>query len=157
MRHWRKPTLIRSLALVCLLLSGCSSLAGDQDIEGPLVLTVLGGVVVPEEGPPREGGYALEGEDVMSPGPTIVARAGQQVTITFKVADEIVLEPHDFVIVAEQDKLADPLWGAQTDKLRFGEQQTITFTPDTPGTYFYICSVSDHLHRGMWGSFVAEE
>ena len=157
MRHSCSPMSVSCLFLVSLLLFACSSIGGEQDIEGPLVLTVLGGVVIPEEGSPREGGYALEGEDVISPGPTIMARAGQRVTINFKVADEIVPEPHDFVVVAEKDRLADPLWEAQTDKLRFGEEQTITFTPDTPGTYFYICSVSDHLGRGMWGSFIVEE
>ena len=99
----------------------------------------------------------MEGEDLVSPGPTITVRAGQAVTITFKIADERVPESHDFVIVAEKDRLAEPLWGAETEWLPFGEQQTITFTPDTPGSYFYICTNSDHLPRGMWGSFIVEE
>ncbi len=147
---------------------------GNDEATG---LVVLGGVVIPEEGVPTELGFAFEGEDVVSPGPAITVRAGEPVTITFKVADEIVPEPHDFVIVADMGlvpldfgaetmegriarnkaRLADPLWGAKTEQLRFGEQQSITFTPDTPGSYFYICSVLDHLRLGMRGSFIVEE
>jgi nitrite reductase (NO-forming) len=33
----------------------------------------------------------------------------------------------------------------------------VTFTPDKPGTYYYICSVPGHVERGMWGRFVVEE
>ena len=124
---------------------------------------VIGGDVIPEEGAPTTAGFALEGEDITSPGPTITVRAGEPVTITFKNVHDFP-EPHDFVIVAEMDNLAllskplvDPLWGAETEWLPFGEQQSITFTPDTPGSYFYVCTNSDHVSRGMWGSFVVEE
>ncbi len=143
-----------STAIAMFLIAGCGE---------PAEFVVIGGVVISDEGP-AGGGFAIEGEDLVSPGPTITVRAGQPVTITFKVADEIVPEPHDFFIVADKDyrevvfaKLEGPLWGAGTESLSFGEEQTITFTPDTPGSYFYICSVSDHLFRGMWGSFEVEE
>ena len=162
MNLWLGPRMKSCLLLLCLPLFACSALGGEQDTEGPLTLTVIGGVVIPEEGPPREGGFALEGEDLVSPGPTITVRAGEPVTITFKVVDEIVPEPHDFVIVSEKTAprptgFVVSLWEAKTDRLRFGEEQTITFTPDTPGSYFYICSVTDHVYRGMWGSFIVEE
>ncbi len=175
-----KPRLFVLLFVAGLLVLGILAIAcgdnGDGNDEAT-AFVVLGGAVIPEEGVPTELGFALEGEDVVSPGPAITVRAGEPVTITFKVADEIVPEPHNFVIVADmglvpldfgaetvegriaRDKArrADPLWGAKTERLPFGEQQSITFTPDTPGSYFYICSVSDHLHRGMWGSFIVEE
>ncbi len=155
-----KPRLFVLLFVAGLLVLGILTIAcgdnGDENDEAA-ALVVLGGVVIPEEGPATEGGFAFEGEDVVSPGPAITVRAGEPVTITFKVVDEIVPEPHDFVIVAEKARSADPLWGAKTEPLPFGEQQSITFTPDTPGSYFYMCSVSDHLRRGMWGSFIVEE
>ncbi len=155
-----KPRLFVLLFVAGLLVLGSLAIACGDDGDGNDEATahvVLGGVVITEQGAPTEGGYALEGDDVVSPGPTITVRAGEPVTITFKVADEIVPEPHDFVIVAEKARFADPLWGAKTEQLPFGEQQSITFTPDTPGSYFYICTVSDHLSRGMWGSFIVEE
>ncbi|MCH7567751.1 MAG: multicopper oxidase domain-containing protein [Nitrospirae bacterium] len=110
----------------------------------------------------------MGGEDITSPGPTITVRVGEPVTITFKNVTDLldlhVLEPHDFVIVAAMDnpevltKLrVDPLWGAETEWLPSGEQQTITFTPDTPGSYFYLCTNTDHADLGMWGSFIVEE
>ncbi len=154
------PRLPVFLFVAGLLVLGILAIACGDNGDGngeATALVVLGGVVIPEEGPASEGGFAFEGEDVGSPGPTITVRAAEPVTITFKIADEIVPEPHDFVIVAEKARTADPLWGAKTEQLRFGEQQSITFTPDTPGSFFYICSVSGHLSRGMWGSFIVEE
>ena len=166
---------VAGLLVLGILAIACGDDGGENDEATALV--VLGGVPIPEEGPPTEGGFAFEGEDVVSPGPAITVRAAEPVTITFKIADEIVPEPHDFVIVAgmglapldfgadtlegriarNNARLTDPLWGAETEQLPFGEQQSITFTPDTPGSHFYICSVSDHLSRGMWGSFIVEE
>ena len=166
MNPWLGPGTISSLSFVCLLLFACSPLGQEQDTEGGSAYVVIGGVVIPDEGPAKNVGYALEGEDVMSPGPTITVRAGEPVTITLKIADERVPESHDFFIVAEKDnrdvifpiaEQEEPLWGAGTELLSFGEQQTITFTPDTPGSYFYICTHSGHLRRGMWGSFIVEE
>ncbi len=154
------PRLFVLLFVAGLLVLGILAIACGDDGDGndeATALVVLGGVVIQEEFGLGELGFALEGEDVVSPGPTITVRAGEPVTITFKVADEILPVPHDFVIVAEKASLADPLWGAKTAQLRFGEQQSITFTPDTPGSFFYICSVSDHLDGGMWGSFIVEE
>ena len=158
MNYWLGARMIACLLLVYLLLFACSPLSAGRDTEGPLTMTLIAGIVVPEEGAPMEAGYAFEGEEVTSPGPTITARSGQQVTITLENMEDYVREPHNFVIVAEKGfGLADPLWGAETERLVLGEQQSITFTPDTPGTYVYICSVSDHLSRGMWGSFEVEE
>jgi hypothetical protein len=53
---------------------------------------------------------------------------------------------HDFVVVAEQDELAEPLWGAigKEDALEPGERRSVTFTPDAQGSFFYICSVPGH-------------
>jgi plastocyanin len=142
------------------MLFACSALGAEQDIGGPSAFAVIGGAIIPEEGSPTEGGFGFEGEDIVSPGPTIVVKAGQPVTITFENVHEGFPVEHNFVIVAEKDKYADradPLWGAETERLREAEEQTITFTPDTPGSYLYICSVSDHAFLGMWGIFVVEE
>ena len=161
MIQWLSRRTISVVILICLLMSACSLLGQEQDEAGPSAYVVIGGTIIPEEGPPTEGGYALEGEDIVSPGPTIKEHVGEPVTITFKNVDDYLPEPHNFVIVAEKDwpeaVIADPLWGAKTEPLRFGEQQTITFTPDTPGSYFYICSVSDHLYHEMWGRFIVED
>jgi len=144
-----------SVTIAMFLLAGCGE---------PAEFVVIGGVTIPVGDSFRKPGYALEGEDITSPGPTITVRVGEPVTITFKNADDYQVEPHDFTIVAEMDETAlltkldvDPLWGAETEWLPTGEQQTITFTPDTPGSYFYVCTNSDHAFLGMWGSFIVDE
>ncbi len=142
-----------SIAIAMFLLAGCGE---------PAEFVVIGGVTIPVGDSFRKPGYALEGEDITSPGPTITVRVGEPVSITFKNLDDFIPEPHDFTIVADMDETAllrdaDPLWGAETEWLPLGEQQTITFTPDTPGSYFYVCTNSDHAFRGMWGTFVVEE
>ncbi len=146
--------MVGSIAIAMFLLAGCGE---------PAEFVVIGGAVIAYEDPDKRAGYALEGEDITSPGPSITVRVGEPVTITFKNVHDFP-EPHDFTIVAEMDNLAllskllvDPLWGAETEGLPSGEQQTITFTPDTPGSYFYICTNSDHARLGMWGSFIVEE
>ncbi len=157
MNYWLSTRVTSCLLLASLLLFACSALGAEQDIGGPSAFAVIGGGIIPEEGSLTEGGYGFEGEDIVSPGPTIVVKAGQPVTITFKNVEERFPVEHNFVIVAEKQSSADPLWGAETERLREAEEQTITFTPDTPGSYFYICSVSDHALAGMWGTFVVEE
>ncbi len=158
MNHWLGLRTISPLLFVWLLLFACSTLGGE-----PAEFVVIGGAVIPAESPSKVAGYALEGEEITSPGTTITVRVGEPVTITFKNVHDFP-EPHDFTIVADMDTPAqlskhqvDPLWGAETEWLPFGEEQTITFTPDTPGSYFYICTNSDHVSRGMWGSFIVEE
>ncbi|MGH2694261.1 MAG: multicopper oxidase domain-containing protein [Actinomycetota bacterium] len=123
----------------------------------------------------REGfaelaGYALKGDEITSPGPTIRLRAGEEVTVTLENVhgrfDEESIA-HDFVVVAEQDELAEPLWGAAIGTedpnlrryipLEPGARGSVTFTPDTEGSFFYICSVPGHASsHGMWGRFIVE-
>ncbi len=159
----RPPAHLFVVALALLVAAIAAACGASEPTPTPAAHVVIGGDVIPEEGAPTEAGFALEGEDITSPGPTITVRAGEPVTITFKNVHDFP-EPHDFVIVAEMDNLAllskplvDPLWGAETEWLPFGEQQSITFTPDTPGSYFYVCTNSDHANIGMWGSFIVEE
>lgn len=83
--------------------------------------------------------------------------------MTITLQNEHVLEdgspfpaPHDFVVVAEMNPVAEPQWESATERLVTGETDTVSFSPDSPGTYYYICSVSDHMGRGMWGEFVVE-
>ncbi|HYZ10894.1 MAG TPA: hypothetical protein VE962_03270, partial [Actinomycetota bacterium] len=89
-------------------------------------------------------GYAFDGDRIVSPGPNIRLRAGNPVTIVLEnvhgyVGGESI--SHDFAIVGERDESAEPLWGAHTETLGPGDADLITFTPDAPGSYFYICSL----------------
>jgi uncharacterized cupredoxin-like copper-binding protein len=102
------------------------------------------------------GGFGFEGQEISSPGPTIRVSAGETLTLVLRNVSEEFL-PHDFTVVGEKDESAEPLWGAQTLTIDPDEADLITFTPDAPGTYFYICSISGHMGgHGMWGRFDVE-
>ena len=143
-------------ALVASLgLAGCGGNDG-----GSAELSIVGGEAKDDS---EVGGYAFEGDDVVSPGPTIRVRAGQPVTVTFEnVHGQYFGEsiPHNLVVTATKDEQAKPFWQAaigETDYLDVGERESVTFTPDAAGSYFYLCTVPGHVGRGMWGRFVVEE
>jgi plastocyanin len=102
------------------------------------------------------GGFGFEEEGISSPGPVITAAAGEPLTLVLQnVSEEFI--PHDLIVVGKKDESAKPLWGAQTLTIDPGESTLVTFTPEAPGTYFYICSLLGHMSgHGMWGRFVVE-
>jgi FtsP/CotA-like multicopper oxidase with cupredoxin domain len=116
-------------------------------------------------------GYAVEGEDINSPGPTIRVRKGESVTITFENAHYLeggTPEPrvtHNFTVVADKDvpwARMEPLWGAYVGgsgdpNLKVGERGSVTFTAEEAGSFYYVCAILKHADRGMWGRFVVEE
>jgi len=102
------------------------------------------------------GGYGFAENEVSSPGPTITVPAGGPLTLVLENISEENLR-HDFAVVEKKDESAEPLWGAQTQEILPGESDLITFTPQEPGTYFYICTVPGHTSaHGMWGRFIVE-
>ena len=128
---------------------------------------------------PLGAGFAMLGENITSPGPTIRVKKGDQVTMTFvnvhgysrlhRLSYGLPLPPdgilHNFVIVAEKKGLPEqkPLWGAKIGELPYldgpkpGSGGSVTFSPDTPGDFFYICAIADHVTYGMYGSFIVED
>jgi len=114
------------------------------------------------------GGFALLGEEITSPGPTIRVKKGDRVKITFKNVHGYARGlkiAHNFLVVAEKEGFdPKPLWGAKIgervypNEIEAGESGSVTFTPDRAGKFFYICAVGGHhLYNGMYGSFIVEE
>ena len=103
-------------------------------------------------------GFALEGQDLQSPGPDIRVKVGTLVAIVFKNIGNL---PHTFAITEEKRFDAEPLWGVQlgtpTNPIGPGNSESITFTPNRAGTYYYVCQVPGHIELGMWGQITAEE
>jgi FtsP/CotA-like multicopper oxidase with cupredoxin domain len=146
--------------LVCLLLLALP-LAACGGGSGATELSIVGGEVKEDS---EVGGFAFEGDVVVSPGPTIRVRTGQEITITFKnVHGQYFGEtyiPHNLVVAATKDQDAKPLWNAaigETDYVLVGDSGSVTFTAGAPGRYFYLCTVSGHIDRGMWGRFIVED
>jgi nitrite reductase (NO-forming) len=71
---------------------------------------------------------------------TITARVGQSVKLTFTNNGQF---PHNFAI-------AD--LNIVTKTLSPGDKETISFTPETAGTFTYVCTVPGHADRGMKGT-----
>jgi nitrite reductase (NO-forming) len=74
--------------------------------------------------------------------PTLKANVGDRVVITVINGDPV---EHDFV-------LAD-FFVTTGSLLTAGEQKTVEFIADKPGTFKYICSIPGHEQIGMVGSF----
>ncbi len=100
--------------------------------------------------------------------PTIKVKVGTSITIFFHshaLAGLVV--GHSFVIVnskppfpavLNQSDVIPAFAGASTDNPTQPQkdQFTLSFTPDKPGTYYYICGVSPHAATGMYGQFIVE-
>lgn len=107
-------------------------------------------------------GYALAGQEVTGGGPTLTVQTGEEVTVTLE--NNHGLESHDFAVVPHLDDIPtlaalggleeEVLWGASIDSLSDGESGSVTFTPDTPGSYYYVCTLPGHAAAGMMGEFV---
>lgn len=69
--------------------------------------------------------------------------AGDTIRVTFFNAGNM---PHDMVFEGIED--------ASTSILSGGEEETIEFTVNEPGTYEYYCSVGNHREMGMIGTLI---
>jgi FtsP/CotA-like multicopper oxidase with cupredoxin domain len=190
MNHWQRIGTIGILSFVCVLLFACSS--DEQPTEEPPTTqaspTAPQATVEPQEinlsageelalvggfssgGSDNELGYAVEGEEITAPGPTIKVRKGDTVTISFENAqyredgspDAV---QHNFTVVADKDvpfAKMEPLWdahvgGSGDPNLLVGESGSVTFTAEEAGSYYYVCAILDHAERGMWGRFEVVE
>jgi len=74
----------------------------------------------------------------------MVVRAGEEVTITFTNAGR------------NSHNLAIPELDVTTKTIKSGKTATLTFTPETPGTYKFICSVPGHARSGMHGKLIVK-
>ncbi|MGQ0605144.1 MAG: cupredoxin domain-containing protein [Anaerolineales bacterium] len=71
---------------------------------------------------------------------TLTAQVGQPVSIKFENVGAL---EHTFLI----DEL-----NVKSDKVQPGQTATLTFTPDTAGTYMIYCDVLGHKEAGMVGT-----
>lgn len=154
---------ISKIALAITLALATAACGGGGE---PVPFSMVAGEL---EGNAEAGGFALEGEEIGSPGPTLTVPVGAEVTITLTnqhgaFSDEML--PHDLMVVADKDAAQpDALFEAATGSVlpeaseseELPTNASVTFTPTDAGAYFYICSLPGHVSRGMWGRFVVEE
>lgn len=89
--------------------------------------------------------------------PEIRVAAGDEVNI-YSTNQGISL--HSFAVVRDPSNLNSIVWdstiGSATAPLTRGESGQVNFVADTPGTYYYICTVPGHAIQGMQGTFIVE-
>jgi len=89
--------------------------------------------------------------------PEIRIKAGDSVTINVVNNGKM---PHAFGVVSNPE---DPNSAVFDSKIKSadnpilkGQTGSVTFIADTPGRYFYICTVPGHSLQGMQGNFIVE-
>lgn len=119
-------------------------------------------------------GYAFADEDIGRGAPTITVQAGEEVTITLENVHGRYFEragwSHDLAIVPDTDEnREDPrispefsekvlweVWLGGEMGVFVDDTETVTFVPDEPGQYIYVCTIHGHIERGMLGEFIVE-
>lgn len=89
--------------------------------------------------------------------PEIRVAAGDEVTVS---STNQGISFHSFAVVRDPDNAASIVWdseiGTANVPLTRGQTGEVTFVADTPGTYYYICTVPGHAIQGMKGTFIVE-
>ena len=89
--------------------------------------------------------------------PEIRINAGDSVTIK---ATNTGKSFHAFGVVTNPEDPNSIVWNSAinsaSNPLKPGEFGEVTFTTDTPGAYYYICTVPGHSIQGMQGKFIVE-
>ncbi|MGA7758612.1 MAG: plastocyanin/azurin family copper-binding protein [Ilumatobacteraceae bacterium] len=162
------------LGLVALI-AGIVAIGGCRTDESTAGITLVASETVARADADEELGYALDGDDVTVDAPTLTVQMGLEVILTLENRAgqySNVRGSHNFAVVPPLDdahtdvdmftdiatrKIDDKvLWGARTPEIFTDDSATITFMPDAPGSYQYICTIPGHAQLGMRGTFVVE-
>lgn len=116
------------LALMALTVAACG---GDGDTPSPSGIEVRG------------TSYSFDPAE-------LTVQAGEEVTVRFRNTDTGDTL-HNWVVLGAEG-------GIFTGKLLPGEEQSVTFTIEQPGTYTIICEVTppNHRERGMEGTLIVQ-
>lgn len=98
---------------------------------------------------------APPGEDGANP----ELRVGAGDTVTVSSTNQGI-SFHSFAVVRDPENLNSVVWDAEigSANLPLSREQTgeVTFVADTPGTYYYVCTVPGHALQGMKGTLIVE-
>lgn len=86
-------------------------------------------------------------------GPEIHVKVGEMVTIRLINQGKI---PHNFDVHTIEGEDVGWEGAAYEGLITPGEEVVISFTPDKPGKYIYMCHVPGHMELGMWGYLIVE-
>ena len=98
---------------------------------------------------------AVPGEEGANP--DLRVNAGDEVTVS--VTNQGI-SFHSFAVVRDPDNANTVVWdseiGSANVPLTAGQSGEVTFIADTPGTYYYICTVPGHAIQGMKGTLIVD-
>lgn len=94
------------------------------------------------------GGLVVKGGTMFFDPVQITVQAGEEVTVTMQnVGSSRTF--HNWVVLGASQFIS-------TSKVVGGEEASVTFTIDQPGTYTVICDVAGHREEGMEGTLIVE-
>lgn len=142
----RRLVLLRvGVAGLTLALAACGGSSGDHETMG-------------STGTSTGETIRVEASEFAFSPKTIEVTAGQPVTVEFvnKGSTEHDFEVEDMPV--EMDHGSEHGGGGSMVHAHAaaGKSATITFTPSTPGTYEFICTIAGHKDAGMVGSVVVK-
>ena len=132
------------LLAVSLLLAACTAEAPSPEVPDPGDVAV--DVQYTLKTASEVGRYwfiGVGGEIDGQENPILQAKVGDTVAITLVNDDG---RSHDVVIT--EFGAATSIFGSR------GQEETVVFTVDEAGTFFYFCSVGGHRRAGMEGQFI---
>lgn len=105
-----------------------------------------------------EFGFGLSENEITSPGPILELTQGQETNITFINVGNL---PHAFSLTDAPEENADVMFGATVGSASVpispGGSDSVVFTPDSAGEFYYICPLPGHVSAGMWGNVTISE
>lgn len=158
--HSTIRTLLALSASASIAVAGC----GDDDESGTEFVIVASETI---DDPTNEIGFALEGDDVTVEAPRLQVMVGEPVMVVVRNEHGRYSQTsgiHNFAVVPLLDDIPTlaatgaitdhVMWNSATTDLPSGETAEVTFVPDAPGTYYYLCTIPGHAKAGMIGELV---
>ena len=95
--------------------------------------------------------------DTEGANPELRVNAGDTVTVS---STNEGISFHSFAVVRDPNNLGAIMWdssiGSANNPLTRGQTGEVTFVADSPGTYYYVCTVPGHAIQGMQGTLIVE-
>lgn len=166
--HLSRRRFIATSGIACSILAGCSDASDDTQADTRTQTPTSAATDTPASNSTaspnqnaRDGEITVQGSEWTLVPEAFEAILGQELTVHFENIGEVTHNltvgefPADERPVAEQDE--EGTFMTKTDTIQPGETTSVTFTPESTGTFPYWCDVPGHRDAGMVGEMTVIE